>query len=54
MIFIAGFIYQRFLNKDPNVWFDGAKPLPMYVIAQANITIGRLTDFSLGIYPLYM
>ncbi len=45
IIFPTSFAGQRFLNKIPTVWLDGAGPPSTYVIAQPDNTFGGLADF---------
>ncbi len=45
---------RSFLNKDPTVWIDGARPHLGMLIAYSDNTFGRLADFLSEIHSMYM
>jgi hypothetical protein len=48
IIFPSGFTGYKILNKDTNVWLNGAIPPNECYIAQFDSTVGRLDYFLLG------
>ncbi len=48
IIFLAGFASQGIVNKDPTVWLDGARPLPISLIMNwTNSQLDKLRPYKI-------